>query len=136
VARLRTCIEWALIDRLTAITEDREVIGRTVDRTFDEFRAAVKSAAAINWLQWIVAAAMTIAAEEARELEWVDRVAGLVSGGTRHEQRMFVFRIVLTLNGRCQFSLLRRAARLKAMTGDYRTCFAELARRLKVLDAS
>ena len=134
LAHLRELIEWALIYRLTIVSDDRDVLMGSIDQTFNLLAVAIRSGAAINWLHWIVATALALTAEETRQLAWVDWVGRIGPDGTPHQRRMMVFRVVLTLDGHCQWSLLKCVAHLRNVLLD-RACHRELSRRLRSLAA-
>jgi len=134
LAHLRQLIEWALIDRLTIVSDDRDVLMRIIEQTFGLLAVAIRSGAPLNWLHWIVATALALTAEETNQLAWVDWTGRAGPEGTPHERRMMVFRIVLTLDGRCQWSLLRCVGHLRNVLLD-RACHRELSRRLRSLAA-
>ena len=132
VDALREHIEWLLIDRLTVVSRDRAIVMGAVDRTFELFAQAVGSGAALNWLHWIVATALALAAQETGQVAWVDWVATDGPAGTPHERRMLTFRVILTLDGGCQWVLLRCVARPRKALMD-RSCHRELGHRLRTL---
>ena len=132
LARLRQVIEWPLIERLTIISDDRDVLLRSIDGMFDRLPAALETGAAINWLHWMVATAMALAAEEAEMVAWVDLAARAGPEGTPHARRMMVFRLILLLDGHCQWRLLKCVARPRHAVWAP-ACHAELRRRLRAI---
>jgi hypothetical protein len=132
VAGLRQLIEEPLIERLTVITTDRGAIDDAVDEAFSRFAAAVASDTGVSWLVWIVAAAMTAAAETTRQLVWVDGLRRFGHAGNARDGRMLVFFVVLLMDGGCQWRLLECVSQPVKFMGAAR-CHRELIRRLREL---
>ena len=132
VAELRQLIEEPLIERLTIITTDRGAIDTAVDEAFSRFADAVANDTGVSWLPWIVAAAMTAAAEATRQLVWVDGLRWLAHDGSAREGRMLVFFVVLLMDGGCQWRLLECVSQPVRFMGAAR-CHRELIRRLREL---
>ena len=132
VRQLRELIEWLLIDRLTIISDDRELLLRSLDEAFARFGVAVRSRAPLNWIHWILATALALAAENAKHVTWVDWVGGSGPDGTPEDKRMLVFRVILLLDSWCQWRLLT-CVRQPANTLLAVSCYRELRRRLQTI---
>jgi hypothetical protein len=132
VSQLRRLIEAPLVDRLTIISDDRNVVLRSIDETFERLSVAMRTGISINWLHWIVATAMALASEDTKQVHWLDCAAPDGVQGTPHERRITVFRVILLLDGHCQWRLLRCVAHPGNMASA-EACHEELSRRLRAI---
>jgi hypothetical protein len=126
VARLRRLLEPGLVARLSNLSTDGRVIAEAVDETFRLFASTMTPSWKVNWRAWIAAHALAFVAERTRLLSWVDGFS--LDLPDPHERRALVFRVILTLDGSCQWSLLERA-RGGARAAD--SCQEDLNERLR-----
>ena len=110
--RLRATLEGELADRVGLFTEDPGAIARALDTALAAFAAAARPGARVNWLAWIAAAAMAAACPRPDGACWFDAVAARFRGKLA-ERRALVLGVILTLDGRCQWALLRARMRPK-----------------------
>lgn len=105
---LRKAIFPVLTERLTALTRDNRLIQEIVDQTLDLLLQSVNQNDDVNWKSWIVATALSVASERVGATAWIDAfAAGFPLAGDALQKRAIVFGVILTLDGRCQWVLLK-----------------------------
>ena len=129
VAYLETLVRPVLTERLTVLTVDADVIGEAIDETFRLFAAEVRARNESNWPAWLVATALSFAAEHVSLVWWPDPIS---ANPSVREDRALVFRVILTLGPPCEWLLLTSLARIRPAAAS-RACEETLKERLNLI---
>jgi len=131
IADLREKIRPLLTDRLTVLTCDYWLIDAIISDTMKVFAQSLRDTDDINWKAWIVAIALSLASERVSATGWLDSLAGTLPGDAQ-QKRALVILVILGLEGRCQWVLLRGIARFWIRARNW-TCERALKERLAAL---
>jgi hypothetical protein len=109
IAELQEKIRLVLVDRITVLTSDYWLITGIISDTMELFAKSLQDTDEVNWKAWIVAIALSLASERVSATEWLDSLAGELQGDAQ-QRRALVILVILGLDGRCQWAMLRAIA--------------------------
>lgn len=134
VETLRTQAEPLLISRLTIVSTDPQVIRESIGQAFAMFSQGVFEWPSLNWRAWLVAAAFACLADRLNHTGWLDRHVPSSFLGSSIERHAALIGVILTLEGRCQWRLLKCVSGRWLDEFRAKSCVNELKERLRALN--